>query len=137
MRPSIRRGHRLLDHHLGAGVEAGRGLVEDEDRGVGQGGPGQRDQLLLPRREAGAALAHLGVEALGQQREALPHADGVEGRHHLAVGGAGAGEADVLEDRAVEQEPLLGHDDDPLAQRPLGGVAQVDAGVADGPSVGS
>ena len=51
---------------------------------------------------------------------------------HLVVGGAGAGEADVLEDRAVEQEPLLGHDDDPLAQRPLGGVAEVDAGVAHG-----
>ncbi len=46
------------------------------------------------------------------------------------VGGAGPGQPDVVEDRAVEEEPLLGHDDDPAPEASDGGVAQVDPGVA-------
>ena len=104
------------------------GLVEHEHGRVGQRGPGQRHELLLPRREPRAPLAHLGVEALGQRGEALEHADRVEGVVDLVVGGARPGEADVVADRAVEQEALLRHDHDALAQRPQRGVAQVDAG---------
>ena len=72
--------HGVLDEDLGAGVEARGGLVEHQHGRVGQRGPGQRDQLLLPRREPGAPLLHLGVEALGEAREALEHADGLQRR---------------------------------------------------------
>ena len=43
--------HGVLDQHLGAGVEAGGGLVEHQHGRVGQRGPGQRHELLLPRRQ--------------------------------------------------------------------------------------
>ena len=125
-RPSLHEGgDGPLDLHLGAGVQVGGGLVEDEDGGVGQRGPGQGDELALPGRQAGAPLPDLGGEALGQALEVLEHPDGVHGPAHLLVAGAVAADAHVLEDRAVEEEPLLGDDDDALPQRAEGGVPQV------------
>ena len=46
------RGHGLLDQHLGAGVDRAGGLVEDEDRRVGEEGPGDGEQLLLAGADA-------------------------------------------------------------------------------------
>ena len=102
----------VLDERLGAGVERRRGLVEHEDRGVGEGGPGQRHELLLAGRQPRAPLAHLRVEPLGQRREPLEHADGLEGGVDLGVGGVGPADAHVVADRAGEQEALLRHHDD-------------------------
>ncbi len=128
--------HQALDgglhHGLGAGVEAGGRLVEHEHLGVGQGGPGERDQLLLPRRQAAAALADLGVEAVGQAGEALPHPDRLQGGVDLDVRCAPLRHPHVVADRAVEQEALLRDDRDPLAQRVERRGAQVDAPVGHG-----
>ena len=87
--PSARRWPRSTSD-LGAGVEARGGLVEHEDRGVGQGGPGQRHELLLARRQPRAALAHLGVEPSGSaaNRSCTPMASSAA--VDLGVGGAGA-----------------------------------------------
>ena len=65
------------------------------------------------------ALPHLGVEPLGQRGEAL-----VARRCSRSAASTSSSvalrpaDAHVVEDRAVEQEALLGHDDDALAQRP-------------------
>ena len=53
--------------------------------------------------------------------------DRLERPDEVVVGGVGLGHAKVVGDRAVEQEPLLRHDDDALPQRGQRGVAQVDA----------
>ena len=52
---------------LGVDVDVRGGLVEDEDAGVGGQGAGERDELALPGRQLDAALADLGVVALGQR----------------------------------------------------------------------
>jgi len=41
------RVHRLLNGALGLGVQGARRLVEDQDCGVAQDGPGDRDPLAL------------------------------------------------------------------------------------------
>ena len=57
---------RLLDQHLGVAVDAGRGLVEHQDLGVGDQRAGEADQLALAEREVAAALLELAVVAIGQ-----------------------------------------------------------------------
>ena len=66
---------RPLDELLGLGVDRRGGLVEDQDAGIEGEGAGEGDELLLAHREAGAALAHRGVEAPRQAR------DEVQGLH--------------------------------------------------------
>ena len=56
----------LLDVLLGPGVDAAGGLVEDQDRRVGDRGPGDRQQLALPLAEVAAALGQLVVVARGE-----------------------------------------------------------------------
>ena len=55
-----------LDLGLRLQVEVGGGLVEHQDPGLGQEGPGQGDELALARRQRLAALVDDGVEAVGQ-----------------------------------------------------------------------
>ena len=50
---------RLLDHRLRLGIQRGRGLVENQDRGVPVQGPGQRDPLPLTTGQPYAAFADL------------------------------------------------------------------------------
>ena len=96
-----------LDELLGLGVDGAGRLVEDEERRVEGERAREGDELLLADREPRAALAHLGLEALGQ---ALDEAVGV----HLARGPADAlvrdfraPEADVAFDRPAEEEHVL------------------------------
>ncbi len=58
--------HALLHQHLGAGVNGGGGLVQDEHRGIGHCGPGDGQQLALALAEVGAVAGDPGVVALGQ-----------------------------------------------------------------------
>jgi hypothetical protein len=46
----------VLQQELGAGVDRRRGLVEDQQLGVREEGPGDGDQLPLTRGEVGAVL---------------------------------------------------------------------------------
>ena len=71
VRPSVSALERPLDRALGAGVEVRRRLVEHEHRRVGERGAGERHELALARRQPRAALAHLGVEPVGERGEAL------------------------------------------------------------------
>ena len=63
---------RALDRALGAGVEVRRRLVEHEQRRVGERGARERHELPLPRRQPRPALAHLGVEPVGEARRSAP-----------------------------------------------------------------
>ncbi len=116
--PAVRQlGHRLLDQHLGAGVDRAGGLVQHQDRRVGQEGPGDGDQLLLARAHPRALAVDDGVVALRQG----PHeAVGVRGPRRLLDVAAGhlAGRAvgDVLRDGPAEQPGVLQHHADRRAQ---------------------
>ncbi len=72
--PFKQRGQGFLDQAFGAGVHAGSGLIQDQDARVGQGCPGDREQLALSLAEAGAALAQDGLIFL---RQALDECIGV------------------------------------------------------------
>ena len=65
----------LLDARLGVEIDVRGRLVQDEDARVGDQGSGERDQLALAGRELGAALAYLGVVAVGELGDELLRAD--------------------------------------------------------------
>ena len=54
------------DALFGVGVDAGEGVVEDEDFGIADDGAGDGGALLLAAGEGESALADLGVEAFGE-----------------------------------------------------------------------
>ena len=54
----------LLDQSLGAGIDTGCGLVEDQDARVCQGGAGNRQQLALSQAETAAALTQHGLVSI-------------------------------------------------------------------------
>ena len=63
------------DPGLGDGVHARGGLVEDDHADVAHQQAGERDQLLLAGRQARAARAEQGVEALGQAGDPVGEAE--------------------------------------------------------------
>ena len=77
-------------------VETEGRLVQDEQGPVGQPGPRERDQLALARRRQGAALADLGVVAVGEDDDHWLGADRAGGGLDLGPGCIGAAEADVV-----------------------------------------
>ena len=54
---------RVVDRLLGAGVDGAGGVVQDEDRRVGQDRPGQRDPLALAAGQRQPPLTDGGVVA--------------------------------------------------------------------------
>lgn len=105
----------LLDQRLGVHVQRGQRVVQHEEGGVADHGPGQGQPLPLTTRQAQALLADLG---LGAGREPLHEVGlgGVERPAQLLVGGVGGAHQDVLPDRGGEQGGLLEGHRDQLAQ---------------------
>ena len=66
VRPAHQGVHAVLHQLLGAGVDGGGGLVQDEHRRVGHGRPGNGQQLPLALGEVGAVAGEHGVVAVGQ-----------------------------------------------------------------------
>ena len=126
VRPSISRSRARLDQPLADRVEGRRRLVEDQDAGVLEQDPGDRDPLLLAARQLVAALADHRVVAVGQLGDPIVDRRRARGRDQLVVGRLGPGVAQVVADRRVEQVRLLGHEADRLAQRGEGDPADVD-----------
>ena len=109
VRPCIRYGEALLDQRLGLRVEAGGGLVQDQDARIGEDRARDRDALALAARQLHAALADDRVVPFSKRFGELVHARDAAGLQHLLLGRVGPREGDVLADRAVEQERLLQH----------------------------
>ena len=67
---SLHHGAQARENGLfGVGVYAGEGVVQDEDAGVAQDGPGDGGALFLTAGEGYASLAHKGVEAAGELQD--------------------------------------------------------------------
>src|SRR5690606_24756675 len=98
------------DEGLALGVEAGGGLVEDEDARIGDDGARDGDALALAAGELDAALADDGVVAVVEALDELVAVRDAGGGADLFEGGAGACERDVLADGAVEEEVVLEDD---------------------------
>ena len=135
VRPLHQARHRALDEHLGAGVDRARGLVEDEDRRIGQERAGDRQQLLLARRQVGGVVVDDRVVAVGQRAHEVVDVGGLGGGHDLLLGRVLAAVRDVLADRAVEQPRVLEDHPEGAPQVVAGHVARVDAVDRDPPGV--
>src|SRR3712207_4105980 len=97
-------------------VEAGLGLVEDQDRGVAQHRPGYGDALALAPRQALAALGEHGVVAFRHlAHEVVGPGEGGDGLYLLPTGGRLA-VGDVLGDRRPEEHRVLGDEGDLVPQ---------------------
>ena len=120
VRPGQQPAQAVLDPRLGVHVDVRGGLVEDQDARVGRRGARERHQLALAGRQVAAALADLGVVAVGQPLDELVRAHRPRPPPRPPRRSApGAAEGDVVADRAREQEALLGHDPELRAQRAL------------------
>ena len=120
--PAARDAQQVgVDQRLALGIERAGGLVEDQDARIGDQRARDREALPLAAGEVGRAFLDVGLVAV---RHALDEffGAGQPGRAHRVVQRQArpAGE-DVVADRAAEQEVVLQHDAEALAQ-----VAQVD-----------
>ena len=110
--------HRLAGQQAGEGslhlglvlhIQAGGGLVQQDDGGVFQKRPGDGDALPLPAGELRPVLPDGGVIALGQAADELPAVGGLRRGPHLFVGGAPLAQADVLHHGIVKEHHILEH----------------------------
>src|SRR5207253_2539244 len=104
------RAQPVLDGGLALRVEAGRGLVEDQDARISEDRPRNRDPLALAAGELHAPLTHDGVVTLLEATHELIAVGDPRRLFDVLAGRVRPGECDVLRDRAVEQEVVLQHD---------------------------
>ena len=109
-RAPLKQGvHRLLDHALCLSVHGGGGLIEDEDLGVSEQGPRKGYELTLSSRQARAALLYLPLVPLLKALHKLVNLDRFAHPDNILHPSIQATIADVVRDRAREQERLLQH----------------------------
>src|SRR5690606_15414796 len=129
------RGHRMLDEHLGARVDRARRLVEDEDRGVGEEGSRDRQQLLLPRRDVRVVVVEHRVVALGQGPYEAVDIGRLGSRDDLRTACVVDPVGDVLGDRPAHEPRVLQDHAHLRAQLVARELARVDAVERDAPGV--
>ena len=121
------------DHGLVEAVQVGGGLVQEQEGGVVEKGPGQAQPLPLPAGEGVPQLADLRIVALGEAHDEVVDRRLFAGGGDLLVGGVQPGKAEVAADGVVEQVGLLG--DEALHVPEIGRVdlLHASAGEGDGP----
>ena len=102
-------GEGALDLGLVLHIQAGGGLIQQDDGGVLQKGPGDGDALAFPAGELGPVFPDGGVVALGQPADKLVAVGGFGGGKHFLVGGSVFAETDVFHHRVVKQYHVLKH----------------------------
>jgi len=95
-------GEGPADEGVGAGVDGGGRVVEDEDLRPLEQGAGDAQALLLASGDIGAALLDAGVVAVGELPDELVGLGELAGADELGVGGVGVAPAQVLLDGAGE-----------------------------------
>ena len=118
------------------GVDAGGGLVQEDDGGVLQDGPGDGDPLLLAAGERAAALADDGVIAIGQGHDEVVAAGLLGGGDHLLLRGVGLAEEKVCPDGIVEEVDILEDHGEVGEQTVAGELPEVVAAQGDAAALG-
>lgn len=88
----------ILHQRLALGVQCACGLVEHQDRCVGEDGAGDGHALTLAAGEFHTALAHERIKAAGQAIDELERVGKLGGTADLILGGVGAAIGYVLAD---------------------------------------
>src|SRR5262245_41176271 len=105
--PGKQRCHGRLNELLTLRVQVAGRLVEDQDLGRRQDGPGNGQALLLATRELDATLADKRFVLLGQSDNELVGVRAPGGVFDLRVRGIGAAVGDVVVYGTVEQTDVL------------------------------
>lgn len=121
----------LLDMRLGHAVQGARRLIQDENGRVFEEDARNGDPLLLPAGKHGAALTHVGLEALRHPADILVDLRPPGGLGHLLVGRIGAAVADIIGHAARKEENILLHHPDLPPQRLLRDLPHIMAVDAD------
>ncbi len=121
-----------LDDGLVLGIDGGERLVQHQDGGVAQQGPGDGNALALPAGEAGAAFADHGLIAVGQGRDEFVGVGGAGNGGEFGLGGIRAAETEIFLHGAVEQVGVLRNHRDRAADCVGLQSAQVAVADADG-----
>src|SRR5208282_2829254 len=118
---------------FGVGVDAGEGIVEDENTRAAENRAGDGGALLLASGESNAALAHHGVVTFGETRDVLGDVSGFGGGFDVVERGVAVfaryAVCDVFADGVAEKKCFLRHESDVAAQgveRELADGATVD-----------
>ena len=114
-----------VDLRLDPRVDGGGGVVEQQQPGVGDQRPGERDPLPLAAGEGEPLLADHAVVAVGQLADELVGLGRPGGGEDLRLGGVRPPVGDVGLNRVGEQERVLHDHADRGPQRLLGDVADV------------
>ncbi len=114
--PGHQPAQRFHDPAARLGVQAGGRFVQQQHRCVPDHRAGDRQALGLSAGQRPAPLAHHGVVALGEQPDERVGVGRAGGRDDVRLRRAGPAVGDVLPYGAVEDERLLQHDRDVLAQ---------------------
>ena len=115
----------VLDLRLGHGIERRGCLVKDQDGRIFQEDAGDGDALLLPARQERAALADVGVKAVGHRHDVVVNFGALRRGDDLVHACVRAAVADVLEDGIGEEEDVLLDDADGAAEALLRDGADV------------
>src|SRR6266853_3712090 len=102
---------------FGNGVERRRGFVEDQDRRVLDDGARYAEALAFAAGQAAAGLGDFGVVALREVRDELVRMGRARGLFDLFRCGVEPPVAQVVGDRALEQDRVLQDDRDLFPQR--------------------
>ena len=128
-------GHHLaqgrVDLRLDPRIDGGGGVVQHEDRRVGDQRPGQRHPLALAAGQGEALLADDGAVAVRQAGDELVGFRRPGRRDDLLRRRIGPAVGDVGADRVGEQEAVLHHQADRGPQRLQGQVADIPAADPD------
>src|SRR6516162_4815278 len=107
-------GDGPVEKPLGAGVEPGGSLVEDDDAGVGQKSSGQGNELRFPRRQALPERTQLTIESSGSCLDPAVQSEHRKRLPDPVVGDRIVEDGDVVAKTALEQLNLLCYHCHPL-----------------------
>ena len=129
--PLHQRVHAALHERFGARVDGAGRLVENHDRGIGDGRARNGEQLPLPLRKVRAVGCQHRVVALGQARDEIVRVGELRGADAVVVRGVELAVADVVHDRTGEEVHVLKHNAERMAQIGLFDAVDVDAVIFD------
>ena len=133
--PLNEMGQRGLDPDLGFGIDGGRRLVENENRGIGQNGARDGKALPLAARQFPAGGTDHRIVPVGELDDEVVRRRRDSRRDDLVVGRVGTGVGNVFRDGAHEDVGFLRHHGDEPVQVVQRKVADVNAVDGDAPFV--
>src|SRR5712691_3770511 len=103
------RDHGLVDAPFRFHVNAGGGVIEDQDWGVEQDRPGDGEALALSPRQRHPALAYRGIIAVAKTHDLVVQLGDLGRPDHLLKGGMTRPIGDIVTDSGTEEVDVLLH----------------------------